>query len=374
MKIKFILPLLFWSLSAPSVTLASQCYDLLLSSQNSIQVATPGRGWRESLKKHVPIFIKNLKDLSLDKTLDLIGYVKRLPKYLERKNHLVESEKYLEYRNFGEMGLAELGISVRANQEKLEALNTGRPLIIVANHPLGIADGLSLQHLSSKVRQDSPSLLMLARWIEKLMPKSVYTDDESWGTAIPVDINEPDPSDTERLDEFRKFNKRWNLTTLRALKRGALVIIFPAGHVAGINTGSGPYPENVFDAPGSWQKGTLNLARMAGADIVFAQIASVNSRAFYKYRKMFGGKDKERVIWFFSEAIRKSGKAIDVYLSEPLSLDGVYQNLSRTYGIAEEDLRANEDMATELMRQYTHSVDHHYPQELNLTESPRTVD
>lgn len=325
-------------------------------------------------KPKAPARLERFKKQVINKTLDVMAIMKGLPKYLKLIEEIKRSGRYRNYDNFGEMGLAEMGISVRYNQANLDALNTGRPLIIVANHHLGIADGLTLQYLSSRARQGSPSLLFLARWIEKILSFAVYGDEHQWGTAIPVEINLPKESDPDfeaKMAEVKAFNTTWSRPSLRVLKNGGALIIFPAGHVSSIVKGAGVYPNNVFDEPGSWQDGFLNLARLGKADIVFAHVDSVNSEAFYKNRKRFGGGDKERVIWFMSEAIAKKGQSIDVYLSKPMSLDAVYDTFVQKYGVTTEALKADPSLTAELMRQFTYDVSRSVPQELDTHDSPQ---
>lgn len=310
----------------------------------------------------------------IDKTLDLMALLNGLPKTLKFIEESKRTGSYLKYKNFGEMGLAEIGISVRYNQAIFESLNTGRPLIIVANHPLGIADGLTLQYLMGRARESSPSILYLARWIEKILPHAVYGDEHKWGTAIPVEINKPKESDPDydaKLTETKAYNSAWNRTSIRILRAGGALIIFPAGHVATMEAGAGKYPDNVIDAPNSWQDSFLNLARLGKADIVFADVHSVNSEAFYKNRKRFGGGDKERIIWFLKESFAKQGKSIDVYLTKPMGLADVYKALAQTFGRSQEELDADPKLTAELMRQYTHRISELNPQVLDTIDSPQ---
>jgi 1-acyl-sn-glycerol-3-phosphate acyltransferase len=303
-----------------------------------------------------------------------MAYFKGLPKYFNRIEQLRQSGDYLKYPNFGEMGLAEIGISVRYNKAQFESLNTGRPLVIIGNHHLGIADGLALQYISSQARREKPSLLFLARWIEKLLPHAVFGDEQGWGTAIPVDINQPKPTDPlydSKMAEIKAFNSTWSRTSLKTLRSGGALIIFPAGHVAAINEGGEKYPSNVYDAPNSWQEGFLSLARLGKADIVFANVKSVNSESFYKNRKRFGGGDLERVIWFFSEALAKKGQEIDVELSKPMSLDEIYDKLAEVYGSTRETLEADPALTAELMRQYTYQLSVFSPQALDTKDAPQ---
>lgn len=316
------------------------------------------------------------KAKAIDATLNLMATMKGLPKYLKQIEESKQNGDYLNYANFGEMGLAELGIAVRYNQKKLEALNTGRPLIIVANHHLGIADGLALQYLASRSRTDKPSLLFLARWIEKLLPHAIFGDERKWGTAIPVEINKPKPSDPlfdSKMNDVKAFNSSWSRTSLKVLKSGGALIIFPAGHVASIEQDGGKYPNNVYDSPGSWTDSVLDLARLGKADIVFAYVESVNSKSFYTDRKRFGGGDKERVIWFFSEAVAKKNQSIDIFLSEPMSFQAIQTTFAQTFESSRQSLEADPLLMAELMRRYTYKLKDLYPQRLDVKDLPQKI-
>ncbi len=233
---------IFMVLPARAETIRCEQIFNVLEATSSAQVA-------ES-----PILIRllsPLKEKAIKTILQGMAYFKGLPKYINRIEQLRQSGDYLKYDNFGEMGVAEIGISVRYNQANFESLNTGRPLIIIGNHHLGIADGLTLQYLSSRARRAKPTLLLLARWIEKLLPHAIFGDEQGWGTAVPVDINTPKPSDPlydTKMSEIKAFNSSWSRTSLRVLRSGGALIIFPAGHVASINEG-GTYPEMFMMRP-----------------------------------------------------------------------------------------------------------------------------
>jgi putative hemolysin len=314
-----------------------------------------------------------LKKQFIEKTLYTMAAFYGLPRYRKLIEEAERSGSYRDdYENFGQMGLAEMGISVRYSAEMLAGLNTGRPLIIVANHHLGIGDGLALQYLVSNIRRNAPSLLFLARWIEKLLPYAVYGDEHRWGTAVPIEINKPSESDPEyvtKMAEVKAFNAKWSASATAVLRGNGALIVFPAGHVASINPGEA-YPEGVHDAKDSWQDGFLMLARRTKADIVFAHVDNVNSKAFYRHRKRFGGGDLERVVWFLKEALAKRGKSIDVYLSKPMSVDEVYDTLSARYLEPRETLKADSLKTAELMRRFTYVVKDHFPQELLAVDAP----
>ena len=47
-----------------------------------------------------------------------------------------------------------LNISLDYNEGKLREISTDGPLIVIANHPYGVADGLALGYLLSRLRND----------------------------------------------------------------------------------------------------------------------------------------------------------------------------------------------------------------------------
>ena len=79
------------------------------------------------------------------------------------------------------------------------------------------------------------------------------------------------------------------------------------------------------------------------------------------------------MVWFLSEAIAKKGKILDVYLSDPLSLEEMYETLSKTYNLSVEELKSNDDLTSELSRRFTYELSDHFPQELNYIDSPEKL-
>src|SRR5262249_4642065 len=69
-----------------------------------------------TVKMSPGLFFNRLKKKAIDKILDGIAYYKGLPPYLKLNDELRETERYLKYSNFGEMGLAEMEISVSYNK------------------------------------------------------------------------------------------------------------------------------------------------------------------------------------------------------------------------------------------------------------------
>ena len=322
-----------------------------------------------------------------DAALAALAVQKGVPQYIKRKDHLIESRTFLEYDNFGQLGLAELKLPANFNFEQAMKLNSGRPLIVLANHPLGVADGLALQALVSKARPNQVSALLLADWIKRLLPEAVYEGPESWGRAIPVDISHPDPNApnfAELSEAIQKVNAQSTRTALKVLRANGAIIIFPAGHVSSFVPGLGGYPNNVQDAPGSWMPSALALARIAKADIVFAHINTVNNKSFYENRKRFGGGNRERIIWFISEAVKLQNRGVNIALSTPMSLEQVVSELNERFkgqtilgtevdDVSEATLKNQPEVVMEMMRRYTYQSTRFFPQQLDSRYLPQKL-
>lgn len=127
---------------------------------------------------------------------------------------------------------------------------TGR-VVIVANHPLGALDGLSLLKLVGEVRRDvkivANDMLMNFEAVESLF--------------LPV-------------DNLSKSTRKSSISRIiDCLNNEEAVIVFPAGEVSRIR------PSGVRD--GKWNSGFLNFAKKTNAPILPIFIGARNSSLFY---------------------------------------------------------------------------------------------
>lgn len=123
-------------------------------------------------------------------------------------------------------------------------------VVIVANHPLGAVDALSLLHLVGSVRRDvrilaNDVLMQLSPLEPLLLPCRVF------GGQGPNVLRE----------------------AYRALERDEALILFPAGEVSRLG------PQGVRD--GRWSEGFVRFARRTGAPVLPVHVAARNSPTFY---------------------------------------------------------------------------------------------
>lgn len=144
----------------------------------------------------------------------------------------------------------ELSYSV-ANTDR-ENIPVDGPVVIVANHPLGALDALSLLQLVGSVRRDvrilaNDVLMHLTPLRSLLLPINVFGGDDS----APGGMRE----------------------AYRALEAGQALIVFPSGEVSRMR------PNGVRD--GRWSPGFLRMARKTGAPVLPVHIDAHNSPLFY---------------------------------------------------------------------------------------------
>ncbi len=148
-----------------------------------------------------------------------------------------------------------MGIDLRTPQTQLANIPATGPVILVANHPHGLVDGMILADLIGRRRNDY-----------RILTRSLLTGiDQSAATyMIPVPFpHEPDAQ--RKMVEMRA-------TAMAHLKNGGLVAIFPSGVVATSETMFGPAIE------AEWNLFTAKMIRTSGATVVPCKFQGSNSR------------------------------------------------------------------------------------------------
>ncbi|AHX12305.1 glycerol acyltransferase [Dyella jiangningensis] len=152
--------------------------------------------------------------------------------------------------DFVERTLDLLGVSYYANPRERENIPVEGGVLIVANHPLGMVDALTLLQLVGSVRSDVRVLandwLMSIPQLHKLL--------------LPVDV-------------FGKGAASRMRDIYRALDNGEALIVFPAGEVSRMR------PDGVRD--GRWSDGFARLAQRGRTPVLPIHVAARNSAMFY---------------------------------------------------------------------------------------------
>ncbi len=153
--------------------------------------------------------------------------------------------------------LRTMGIDLQTPQIELDQIPKTGPVILVANHPHGLVDGVVLAELIGRIRPDY-----------RILTRALLTglDEEATSFMIPVPFpHQPDAQ--ERMVEMRS-------RAMAFLEEGGLVALFPSGTVAASNSMFGP----AVEAP--WNAFTAKMIRKSGATVVPMFFEGSNSRAY----------------------------------------------------------------------------------------------
>ncbi|MBR9763095.1 MAG: acyltransferase [Rhodobacteraceae bacterium] len=148
-----------------------------------------------------------------------------------------------------------MGIPVVTPQAQLEKIPADGPVVVVANHPHGMVDGMILAELIGRRRLDY-----------KILTRSVLTgiDEVASSYMIPV----PFPHDPEAQKKMIEMRAK----AMAHLKEGGIVALFPSGVVASSETMFGPAIE------AEWNVFTAQMIRRSGAKVVPIRFTGSNSR------------------------------------------------------------------------------------------------
>ena len=157
---------------------------------------------------------------------------------------------------FWKQALDLLGINLLTKQSEITKIPKKGSLVITANHPHGLVDGMLLAELIGKVRTDykilTRSLLTGVKQIDQFM--------------IPVPFDHEENALKKSL-EMRK-------SAMDHLENGGVVVIFPSGKVASSETMFGDVVE------GDWNPFTAKLIQKSGANVVPIFFPGSNSRIY----------------------------------------------------------------------------------------------
>jgi putative hemolysin len=149
-------------------------------------------------------------------------------------------------------------VELRTPAHELDRIPVTGPVIVVANHPHGLVDGMVLAELIGRIREDY-----------RILTRSILTgiDESASNFMIPV----PFPHETDAQRKMLEMRTRAN----DHLRSGGLVALFPSGVVATSATMFGPAIE------AEWNVFTAKMIRTSGATVVPIFFPGSNSRWYH---------------------------------------------------------------------------------------------
>jgi len=171
--------------------------------------------------------------------------------YEENKAHPVPGE------SFWKAAIRKLELKLVFNEDELAKWPKTGPLVIVANHPFGVLDGLIVCEIVCRVREDfrvlTNAVLLRAEEVKEFL--------------LPVDFAE--------TDEAPKTNLHTRAEAKKFLLKGGCLVVFPAG---GVSTTPTIWHKRAIDA--EWKNFTARLIAQAKAPVAPIYFAGQNSRLF----------------------------------------------------------------------------------------------
>jgi putative hemolysin len=182
-------------------------------------------------------------------------------------------------------------LSINLDVTGLERIPKDGAVIIAANHPTGIADGVAVYDAITKVRPDiaiftnRDALRVNPRLSEFLIPVE-------WREAF---------RDRAKMRETLQLSSR-------AFREGRAVVIFPSGRIAFWKDG------RLNERP--WLSSAVTLARKQEVSIIPVNVQSRNSGLFYWFANW---NTELRDMTVFHELLNKRGKTFRIRVGPPIS-------------------------------------------------------
>lgn len=188
--------------------------------------------------------------------------------------------------------LGKLEVEVAFDEEKLNHIPKEGPLVLIANHPFGVVDGLIFGYLISKVRQDFHVLVNEVLYREEILRQFL----------LPIDFR--------NTKEAMQTNISSRNRALEELKKGGAVAIFPAGGVA---TSPKPLKGKAEDL--EWKNFVLKLIRHKQTQVVPLFFHGQNSRLFQLVSHI---NLNLRLSLLLHEVRNKMGRQVKVEIGNPI--------------------------------------------------------
>ncbi len=181
--------------------------------------------------------------------------------------------------------LDELHVDLRVSDSDLERIPSSGPVIAVSNHPFGLLDGAILCELLTRVR---PDIRILTNHMLGELPEIARY-------AIFID-----PFDRP---ESRAANGRGLKQAIAHVKKGGLLLIFPAGEVSHFDFRAGAIRDP------EWRSTAARLVRMTEAKVLPLLIKGSNSLPFQMLGMVH---PRLRTAALPAELLNKRGRVVEV--------------------------------------------------------------
>ena len=194
--------------------------------------------------------------------------------------------------DFWKVMVKRYGLSLEVQGGNLNDIPKTGPLVLVANHPFGILDGLMMGHILSQVRGGEFRILA-----HRVFRKA----DDINRIILPISFDETREATTLNLQTRRE--------AMEFLKNGGAIGVFPGGTVS--------TSETLLSRPldPAWRTFTSKMIAKSGATVVPVYFKGQNSRLFQMASHMH---PNLRVALLINEFRRRTDAPVQVTLGAPI--------------------------------------------------------
>ena len=224
----------------------------------------------------------------------LIRLVEKATGQSKLKRMYIDNQRFPRANEtFWEAAVRRLALDVRYDPQALAAIPKTGPVVVVANHPYGVLDGIVISWLVSKARSD---FVVLTNAVLARAP-------EANGFILPIDF--------AGTEEARRTNLASRGAARAQLDRGGVVVVFPAGAVSTAPDKFGLKPA----IDGRWQPFVAQLIQRSEAAVVPIWFVGQNSRLFQIASHV---SYTLRVSLLFHEVKSRIGTCLPVVIGAPI--------------------------------------------------------
>ncbi|MBZ0124294.1 MAG: lysophospholipid acyltransferase family protein [Roseovarius sp.] len=158
---------------------------------------------------------------------------------------------------FWRAALDTMGIPLLTPQEQIDNIPHDGPVVVVANHPHGLVDGMIMADLIGRRRTDY-----------KILTRALLTGIDEVAASYMIAVPFPHEPDAQRKSVEMRAK------AMTHLREGGAISVFPSGVVASSDTLFGPVIER------EWNVFTAQMIRRSGAQVVPVFFPGANSRVY----------------------------------------------------------------------------------------------
>lgn len=256
-------------------------------------VATPPQPEGEIYDRRTLTYANSFDDVWTGTAIRAIEWCTGKLTILRMVNKFEKNNENYRGQKFWGGALKVMGIDLLTPEEQLARIPKEGPVVVVANHPHGMVDGMILAELIGRVRQDY-----------RILTRSVLTGLDEAATSFMIPV--PFPHDPEAQTKMLEMRGK----AMAHLKEGGVVALFPSGVVMSSDTMMGPPIER------EWNVFTAKMIRRSGARVVPIFFPGSNSR-WYQIANRFSAILRQGLL--LHEIVRSCKKPQSPVIGEPIS-------------------------------------------------------